>query len=151
MHWVSLYNVVYSLLSNIQGFYLCNVVPRVLKQHWKEFFSGNPCLELLLQHCTRFYLCNVVPRVLRPHWTIFFSVYCCLEPQREHSVEYLPWQCFPRSIKTWFFLCNLVWNLLNNIAQGSYLFSVGPCITDNFNEGNSLCSFVLTMLGQYCI
>ena len=32
-------NVVWSFLGNIaQGFYLCNVVPRVLRQHWTEFF-----------------------------------------------------------------------------------------------------------------
>ena len=64
--WVMFF---WRLLSNIaQGFYLCNVVPRVLRQHWTGFFS--------VQHSIApgFYLCNVVPVVLRQHWTVFIPV-----------------------------------------------------------------------------
>ena len=74
------------------------------------------------QHCKGFYLYNVVPRVLRQQWSELFLV-----------------QCF-------------FWGgLLDNIAQGFYLFNVGPWLTDNFCEKNSLCNVVLTMLGQHCI
>ena len=42
------YNVVWSLLgSTAQGFYLCNVVPRVLGQHWTWFLLSNVVWSLL--------------------------------------------------------------------------------------------------------
>ena len=71
--------------------------------------------------------------------------------------RFLPVQCCPKSVKTtvirtfsgaMFFLGG---GLLDNIAQGFYLFNVGPWLTDNFCEKNSLCNVVLTMLGQHCI
>ena len=39
--------------SIAQGFYLWNVVPIVLQQHWIEFFQLQCCLESLEQHCTK--------------------------------------------------------------------------------------------------
>ena len=115
------------------------------------------CARLLsVQICpkkiTGFYLCNVVPRVLRQHWTGFFLVHFSLEPQGQHCLGYLLVQCCPKNIKTTlnrifscamlsgasrttlnriFFLCNAVWNLLGNIAQGFYLCNVGSWLTDN--------------------
>ena len=51
-------NVVWSLLDNIvQGFYLCDVIPRVLKEHWTILFPVQFCLEPLGQHCTRIFIC----------------------------------------------------------------------------------------------
>ena len=59
-------NVVWSLLGNIeQGFYLCNVVPRVvLWQHWTGFFH--------VQYCLRFL--PALYWVSRQLWTGFFPV-----------------------------------------------------------------------------
>ena len=43
-----------SLLDHIsQGFYLCNVVPRVLRQHWTVLCPVQYCLEPIGQYCTR--------------------------------------------------------------------------------------------------
>ena len=50
-----------------------------------------------------------------------------------------------------FFMGNIVWSLLNNIAQSFYLFNVDLWLIDNFYEKNNLCNVVLTMLGQYCV
>ena len=48
-------NVVWSLLDNIaQGFYLYNVVPRVLRHHWTRFLPVHCYLEPLGQHCSVF-------------------------------------------------------------------------------------------------
>ena len=48
-------NVAWSLLDNIaQSFYLCNVVPRLLRQHWTRSVPVQCCLEPLEQHCTKF-------------------------------------------------------------------------------------------------
>ena len=87
-------NVVWSLLSITQGFYLCNVVPRELWQHWIGYFHMKCCLVPLGQHCIRlfifgyamfsqenydnkekpqgqhyigFFSCNAVPEILRQH------------------------------------------------------------------------------------
>ena len=68
-------NVVWRLLDNTaQSFYLwlCNVVQRVLGQHWTQFFPCNVVWSLLDNIVQGFYLYDVVPRVLRQHWTGFF-------------------------------------------------------------------------------
>ena len=55
---------------------------------------------------------------------------CCLEPLGQHCTKFLPVQCCPKSIRTTlnriFFLCNVVWSLLDNIAQSLYLRNVVP-------------------------
>ena len=59
-----------------------------------------------------------------------FPVKCCLEPLGQHCTRILPVQCCPKSIKTKlngnFFLCNVVWSLLDNNTQGFYLCNVVP-------------------------
>ena len=50
-----LFHVVWSQLDSIaQSVYLCNVVPRVLRQHWTGFLSVQCCLESFEQHCKKF-------------------------------------------------------------------------------------------------
>ena len=50
-----MWNVFWRLLNNAaQGFCLCNVVPKVLRQHWTVFFPVQCCLEPIGQSCTRF-------------------------------------------------------------------------------------------------
>ena len=91
-----------SLLGITQGFYLCNVVSRVLRQTTVERISPiQCCLNLSDNIAQGFYMCNAVPRLLRQHWTGFFHVHRCLEPQGNHCIGYLPVQllvqCWPRA------------------------------------------------------
>ena len=87
-------------LENIaQGFYLCNIVPRVLRQDWTKFFTSTVVWRFLDNITQGIYLCNVVPRELRQHWTGFFLVQYCLNPQGQHCLGYLLVQCCPKSIK----------------------------------------------------
>ena len=59
-------NVAWSLLHNItQSFYLCNVVPRALIQHWTRFVSVQRCLEPLGQHCTKFLPVQCCPKSIK--------------------------------------------------------------------------------------
>ena len=78
-----------------------------------------------------------------------------MEPLGQHCTRFLPVQCCPKSIKTTlikiFFLGNIVSSLLNNTAQGFYLFNVSLWLRYNFYEENNLCNAVLTMLGQHYI
>ena len=46
-----------AMLPHYIGFFLCNVVSGVLRQHCTGIFPVQCCLEPLVQH----YLCNVVP------------------------------------------------------------------------------------------
>ena len=48
-------------------------------------------------------------------------------------------------------MCIVDWSLLDNIAQGFYLFNVGLWLSDNSYEVNNLCNVALTMLGQHCL
>ena len=50
----SLCKIVWSLSDIAQGFDLCNVVPRVLRQHCTKFFLIQYCMEPLRQHCIGF-------------------------------------------------------------------------------------------------
>ena len=89
-------------MDNIeQGFYLFNVVPRVLRKHWREFFLCNVVWSLMDNIAQGFYLYRVIPRVL-PKITLnkCFSVQCCLEALGQHYTWFLPIQCCPKSIKT---------------------------------------------------
>ena len=52
---------------------------------------------------------------------------------------------------TGFFLCNIVWSLLDNIGQDFFLSNVVPGLTDNFHEEYNLWNDLLTMLEQQCI
>ena len=89
-------------MDNIeQGFYLFNVVPRVLRKHWREFFLCNVVWSLMDNIAQGFYLYRVIPRVL-PKITLnkCFSVQCCLEALGQHYTWFLPIQCCPKSIRT---------------------------------------------------
>ena len=84
-----------------QGFYLCNFVPRVLRQNWTGFFSVHCCLEPHGQHCTRFLPVQCCPKSIKTTLNRIFScALLSLEPQGQHCIGYLTVQCCPRSIKT---------------------------------------------------
>ena len=59
---IFLYNT-WSIANNTaQGFYLCNVAQRVLRQHWTGFSLMQCCLEPQGHLSVGFFLCNVAPR-----------------------------------------------------------------------------------------
>ena len=106
-HWIEFFHVHCYLEPRIQHckrFYRYNVVLRVLRQHWKEFFPVQFFWSLLLDNTAQgFYLCNVVSRVLRQDWTRFVPVCVpvfCLEPQGQYWIRFLPVQCCLKSINT---------------------------------------------------
>ena len=57
-------------------------------------------------------------------------------------------ECYDNTEKD-FFCAMLSLEPLDNIAQGFYLYIVGPCLTDNFYEENNISNAVCTMPGQY--
>ena len=65
-------------------FFLCNVIPIVLRQHCTGFFIAESYLE-----CLGFQLCNAVPRLLRQYSTEFLLMQCCLEPFGQHCIVFL--------------------------------------------------------------
>ena len=69
--------------------------------------------------------------LFRRHCTGFFPVQCCLEPRvlRQH------WRRF--------FSCNVVWSLLDNIAQGFFSYFVQCCLK---KKGNIEKDFSCAML-----
>ena len=95
----------------------------------KSFKKG---LESLGHHYIRFQLCKVVPRLLRQSYTGFFLMQCCLIAQD-------------------FFLCNVVWGLLDNIAQGFYLCNVVPRVLRQHCIGFIYMQSCLEPFGQHCI
>ena len=88
----------WSLLDNIaQGFYLCNVVPRVLRQHCTGFvFLCMVVWSLKDKIAYIIYLCKVVQGVLRQHWTWFLF----------HAILSF-FQCWPKiSVQFWCCICS---------------------------------------------
>ena len=122
-------------LGNIgQSFYLCKVVPIVLRHYWIGFFHVQCCLDPLRQHCTRFLPVECFQKnikttlnriysyvILSEAWkTTFPRVFMCAMLSQQYQ----------ENIQQDFFMCNVVWNLLGNITQGLFLRNVGPWLTD---------------------
>ena len=113
------------LLSIKQGFYLCNVVPRVLRQHWTWFFYVQCCLEPLEQHRTRILpvavqCCSKRIKTARKR---IFSCTMFYGTSRTTLHRVFPVQCCPRSIKTtlhrifsYSMLFGASWATLHNIS-----------------------------------
>ena len=129
------------------GFFLWNIVPKVLRQHCTGFFLCNVIYSLLGNIAQGFYLCNVGQREFRQHWTRFFPVQCCLEPLEKHCTRLLPVQCWPMVNRQLFWVkepiqccnyqdgttlhMNTVYSMLSkyvwdNVAQENYWCSVDP-------------------------
>ena len=93
-----MYNGGSSFLVNIvQGFYLCSVVPRVLRQHWTVYFAVQYCLKRLGQHCARILPVQCCPKGIKVTMNNTFSW-----PLLSGAcwTRILPVQCCPKSIKT---------------------------------------------------
>ena len=68
------FKVVWSLSDNIaQGFYLCNVVARVLRQHCTGFFLIQSCLEHLGKYCIGFSAVKCSPKSIKARLNKIFS------------------------------------------------------------------------------
>ena len=127
-------NVVWNLLDNIvQGSYLYNVVPKVLRQHWSRFFPWEYCLEPLGQQCIylfnvslwlryNFYeennLCNAVLTMLGQHYIGILSSQCCL-------------------------------NTFETTLHQKTMFNVDQGRTNMFSKENKLYNVVLICLSQH--
>ena len=105
---------VWRLLGNIaQSFYLCNVVPRVLRQHWTEFYHVQYSLEPLWQHCTKFLPVQCCPKSINTTFSRIFS--CAMLSGSScttlHKVFSVTCNVVPRELRkhrTGFLLCNVV-------------------------------------------
>ena len=96
-----MYNVVWSPLDNIvQGFYLRNVVARVLREHW-----------------TRFFPCNVVWSLLDNMAQVFFSyfVQCC--PKKIKTTLKTIFSCAMLSVAQGHYVGFFLWNIAPKVLR----------------------------------
>ena len=100
------------------------------------FFPMQYCVESLGQHCTRLLPVECCPKRIKTTLSRIFSWAVLSGASRKTLSRVFPLRCCPKSILTTlnriFFLCNVVWNLLGNIAQGFYLCNVGSWLTGTF-------------------
>ena len=75
----------------------------------------------------------------------FFPVQCCLESLEQCCTEFVPVQCCQD-----FFMWNVFWRLLDNIAQGFYLCNVVPKVLRQHWAGFLPVQFCLEPIGQHC-
>ena len=136
-HWLGLFYVQCCLEPcgrHCKVFYLYNVVPRVLRQYWSEFF-----LEPLGQHCTRLLPVQCCPEsIIRHHWTIFFPVDCYLEPQGQHRIGYLLLQCCLKRINT---TLNRIFPVQSCLGQHCTRFLTVQCCPENIKATLNKVSF----------
>ena len=117
---VFLYNIVWGLLGITQGFYLCDVVPKVLRRHWTEFLHVKCCLEaywtIFITRVFYLWLYNVAPREFKTPRTRINSCVMSSRTSRTALHRVFLVQCCSRSIKKTlsqdFFWFNVVWSLL---------------------------------------
>ena len=82
------------------GFFLWNIVPKVLRKHCTGFFPVQCYLQPLGQHCTRFLPVQCCPKSIKTTLNKIIPVQCCLEAVGQHCTRLLPVECCPRRIKT---------------------------------------------------
>ena len=110
-------NIDWSLLNNIgQGFYLHNVVPRVLRQHWRRFFLYNVAWSLLDNMAQDYfsYFAQCCRKKIKTTLKKIFLVPCCLQPQGRY-IGFFLWNIFPRALRqhsTRFFIVQCYWQPL---------------------------------------
>ena len=108
---VFLYNVVWGLLGITQGFYLCDVVPRVLRRHWTEFFHVKCCLEaywtIFITRGFYLWLYNVAPREFKTPRTRINS--CAMSSRTSRTTHYIG-----------FFFCNVAPGVLRKHCHRTF-------------------------------
>ena len=91
--------VVWNLLGNIaQCFYLCNVVPGVLRQHWTKFFQCNVVWSLLDNMTQGFfsYFVKCCPKKVKTALKKIFLVLCWLQLQGQRYIGFFLWNIAPK-------------------------------------------------------
>ena len=111
------------------GFFLYNIVSRILRQYCTGFFLCNVVWSLKVNIAQGFNLCKVVPAVLRQHCRRFFLCNVVKIGLRQHCTRILLVQYQPRLYTRCFagkqpIQCCLK-SALDNIEQDSYLCIVG--------------------------
>ena len=105
---------------------------RSIKTTLNRVFPAQYCLEPLRQHCTKLLPKQCCPKSIKTTVQGYFVVQCCLETLGQHCTEVFPVHfCLENITATFykiFFMCNVDWSLLNNIALGSYMRNVVPRI-----------------------
>ena len=94
-----LYKFVWSLSDNIaQSFYLCNIVPTVLRQNCRGIFLIQSFLEPLEQHCIGFSVAQCCPKSIKTtlhrnfsyatlsgaFWTTLHKIFTCAMLLKEY-------------------------------------------------------------------
>ena len=101
--FTGLRNIIWSLLGNIaQGFQLRDFVPKELRQHSKEFFRVQCCLEPFGQHCKTYLSVQSVqccPMKMQTTSKRIFLVQCCLKSQGQHNMGFFLCNFVPRVLK----------------------------------------------------
>ena len=123
---------------------------------------GQYCIGILSRQCflntsniaQENYICNVGPEriVIFLQENDLYNV--VLIYLGWHCTIKLPVQCWAtlhKQLSTWKQFTIFAGFIWANIAQGHYLCTVDPWLTNNFCEENNLYNVVLTMLGQHCI
>ena len=81
-------------------FYLCHIVPRVLRQHWTWFFPVKCCLESLGQHYAKFLPVQCCPKRIKTTLKRIFSSAMLSEAWTTTLHRAFSMQCCPKSINT---------------------------------------------------
>ena len=133
------------------GFLPAQCCSKSIKWKFHRIFLCNVIWSLSDNIAYGFDLRNVVARVLRQHCTGIFLIQSCLEPLGQHCIGLPAVQCCPKSIKTIFFICNVVWSLLSNVAQSFDLCNVVPRVSRQNCTELFFTQCCLAPLGQHCI
>ena len=108
--------------------YLCNVVPRVLRQNWTRIFPVQRCLEPLGQHWTRILPVQCCPKSIKT--TLNYKFSCAMMSGASWTTLHKDFTCailsqeYLNNIEQESFLCKVVWSLLGNIAQGHFTCAI---------------------------
>ena len=112
--------------------------PKSIKTILSKMFSVQCCQKVLGKHCTSLLPVQCCPKRIKTTMNRIFSCAILSGASRAILSRVFPsamlFQEYEDKIEHDFFLCNVVWKLLGNIAQGFYLCNVGPWLTDNFSE-----------------
>ena len=133
-------------------FYLCHIVPRVLRQHWTWFFPVKCCLESLGQHYAKFLPVQCCPKRIKTTLKRIFSSAMLSEAWTTTLHRDFSMQCCPKSIKTTLnrtFSCAMLsevsWTTLHKTFSCAML---SQQYEDNTAQNYFLCNVVSSLSGN---
>ena len=117
------------------------------------FFSVQCCLEPLGQHWTRTFLVQCSTKSIK---TTLNSIFSCatlfgaswITFHKDFTYAMLS-QEYWNNIEQFFFLCNVVWNLLGNTVQEFYLCNIVPTVLRQHWTGLFLVECCVEPLGKH--